>query len=135
MIKNWGSSCSKNFSRISKFCTFEKTISFTCLHDTCTWLVGIFRIIVQPFNSERKCLKYNIMMNILTSLLLIKNWEKTQTQIKTLLKDEYRWHWMELMYEQINNYCKNKQMNTKNSIMTDQEMKLKEKKIKGNMNF
>ena len=42
---------------------------------------------------------------------------------------------MELMYEQINNYCKNKQMNTKNSIMTDQEMKLKEKKIKGNMNF
>ena len=64
----------------------EKTISFTCLHDTCTWLVGILRIIVQPFNSERKCLKYNIMMNILTSLLLIKNWEKTQTQIKNTFK-------------------------------------------------
>ena len=85
-IKNWGSSCFKNFLRILKYCTFEKTISFACLHDTCTWLVGIFRIIVQPFNSERKCLKYNIMMNILTSLLLIKNWEKTQTQIKNTFK-------------------------------------------------
>lgn len=49
---------------------------------------------------------------------------------------------MELMYEQINNYCKNIQMNAKNiqmnaknNIITDQEMKLKEKKIKGNMNF
>lgn len=39
------------------------------------------------------------------------------------------------MYEQINNYCKNIQMNAKNNIITDQEMKLKEKKIKGNMNF
>ena len=34
---------------------------------------------------------------------------------------------MELMYEQINNYCKNIQMNAKNNIITDQEMKLKEK--------
>lgn len=37
---------------------------------------------------------------------------------------------MELMYEQINNYCKNIKMNTKNNIITDQEMKLKEKKSK-----
>ena len=37
---------------------------------------------------------------------------------------------MELMYEQINNYCKNIQMNAKNNIITDQEMKLKEKKSK-----
>ena len=37
---------------------------------------------------------------------------------------------MELMYEQINNYCKNIQMNAKNNIITNQEMKLKEKKSK-----
>ena len=37
---------------------------------------------------------------------------------------------MELMYEQINNYCKNIKMNTKNNIITDQEIKLKEKKSK-----
>lgn len=37
---------------------------------------------------------------------------------------------MELMYEQLNNYCKNIQMNAKNNIITDQEMKLKEKKSK-----
>lgn len=37
---------------------------------------------------------------------------------------------MELMYEQINNYCKNIQMNAKNNIITDQEMKLKGKKSK-----
>lgn len=35
---------------------------------------------------------------------------------------------MELMYEQINNYCKNIQMNAKNNIIKDQEMKLKKKK-------
>ena len=37
---------------------------------------------------------------------------------------------MELMYEQINNYCKNIQMNAKNNIIKDQEMKSKEKKSK-----
>ena len=37
---------------------------------------------------------------------------------------------MELMYEQINNYCKNIQMNAKNNIIKDQEMKLKKKKSK-----
>lgn len=42
---------------------------------------------------------------------------------------------MELMYEQINNYCKNIKMNTKNNIITDQEIKIERKKIKGNMNF
>lgn len=31
------------------------------------------------------------------------------------------------MYEQINNYCKNIQMNAKNNIIKDQEMKSKEK--------
>lgn len=35
---------------------------------------------------------------------------------------------MELMYEQINNYCKNIQMNAKNNIIKDREMKLKEQK-------
>lgn len=39
------------------------------------------------------------------------------------------------MYEQINNYCKNIQMNAKNNIITDQEIKIERKKIKGNMNF
>lgn len=42
---------------------------------------------------------------------------------------------MELMYEQINNYCKNIQMNAKNNIITDQEIKIERKKIKENMNF
>lgn len=39
------------------------------------------------------------------------------------------------MYEKINNYCKNIQMNAKNNIITDQEIKIERKKIKGNMNF